>query len=99
MTWQSVGVLSGELTAMANATGLALCMAPGAEQVIAVLAQLSWDPSDGMDQAALERRLSLQELISLLAAKGLLKATREPGRSRSMVASFLSDSPGQEEDL
>jgi 3-hydroxyisobutyrate dehydrogenase-like beta-hydroxyacid dehydrogenase len=69
-----------ELTAMAKAAGLAPIMPPGAEQVIAAMAQLSWDPSDAMDQAALERRLPLQELIPLLATKGLLKATEEVGR-------------------
>jgi hypothetical protein len=54
-------------------------IAPGAEQVIAAMAQLSWDPTDTMDQTALKRQLPLQELIPLLAAKGLLKATEEPG--------------------
>jgi hypothetical protein len=68
-----------ELTAMAKAAGLTPIIAPGAEQVIAAMAQLSWDPSDTMDQTALKRQLPLQELIALLAAKGLLKATEEPG--------------------
>jgi 3-hydroxyisobutyrate dehydrogenase-like beta-hydroxyacid dehydrogenase len=68
-----------ELTAMAKAAGLTPIIAPGAEQVIAAMAQLSWDPTDTMDQTALKRQLPLQELIPLLAAKGLLKATEEPG--------------------
>lgn len=69
-----------ELTAMAKAAGLRPVLAPGAEQVIAAMAQLPWDPNNAIDQAALERQLPLQKLIPLLAAKGLLKATGEPGR-------------------
>ncbi len=64
-----------ELTATAKAAGLAPSMAPGAEQVMATMAQLSWEPKNAKDQAALERQLPLRELIPLLAAKGLLKAT------------------------
>jgi hypothetical protein len=83
-TWPAYAAIRAgemvELTAMAKAGGLAPIMAPGAEQVIAAMAQLSWDPSDATDQAALERQLPLQELIPLLANKGLLKPTEEPGR-------------------
>jgi 3-hydroxyisobutyrate dehydrogenase-like beta-hydroxyacid dehydrogenase len=83
-SWPEYAAIRGEemveLTAMAKAAGLAPLMAPGAEQVIAAMAQLSWDQSDAFDQAALDRRLPLQELIPLLAAKGLLKTTGEPGR-------------------
>jgi L-threonate 2-dehydrogenase len=69
-----------ELTAMAEAVGMRPVLPPGAEQVIAAIAQLSWDPNDAIDRAALERQLPLQELIPLLATKGLLKATEEPER-------------------
>ena len=82
-TWPEYAAIRAEemveLTAMAKAAVLAPRMAPGAEQVMAAMAQLSWDPNDAMDRAALERKLSLQELIPLLAAKGLLKATGESG--------------------
>jgi 3-hydroxyisobutyrate dehydrogenase-like beta-hydroxyacid dehydrogenase len=83
-TWPEYAAIRAEemveLTAMAKAGGLTPIMAPGAELVIAAMAQLSWDPYDATERAALERRLPLQELIPLLAAKGLLKATGEPRR-------------------
>jgi 3-hydroxyisobutyrate dehydrogenase-like beta-hydroxyacid dehydrogenase len=69
-----------EITAMAKAAGLTPVMAPAAEQVIAALAKLSWQPADATDQAALERQLPVRELIALLAEKGLLRAAGEPGR-------------------
>jgi 3-hydroxyisobutyrate dehydrogenase-like beta-hydroxyacid dehydrogenase len=83
-TWPEYAAIRAEemveLTAMAEAVGLRPVMPPGAEQVIAAIAQLSWDPNDFRDRAALERQLPLQELIPLLTAKGLLKATEKPER-------------------
>jgi 3-hydroxyisobutyrate dehydrogenase-like beta-hydroxyacid dehydrogenase len=77
-TWPEYAAIRAEemveLTATAKAAGLAPSMAPGAEQVMAAMAQLEWDTNDAMDKAALERKLPLPELIRLLAAKGLLKA-------------------------
>lgn len=43
-------------------------------------AQLPWEPQESLDQAALARQLPTQELIPLLAAKGLRQATGEPAR-------------------
>jgi 3-hydroxyisobutyrate dehydrogenase-like beta-hydroxyacid dehydrogenase len=78
-TWPEYAAIRAEemveLTATAKAAGLAPSMAPGAERVMAALAQLGWDTNDAIDKAALERKLPLPELIRLLAAKGLLKAT------------------------
>jgi 3-hydroxyisobutyrate dehydrogenase-like beta-hydroxyacid dehydrogenase len=82
-TWPEYAAIRAEemveLTAMAKAAGLTSIMPPGAEQVMTAMAQLAWNPHEAMDRAALERQLPLQELIPLLAAKGLLKATGEPG--------------------
>jgi 3-hydroxyisobutyrate dehydrogenase-like beta-hydroxyacid dehydrogenase len=82
-TWPEYAAIRAEemveLSAMAKAAGLAPVMAPGAEQVMATMAQLLWNPDDAKDQAALARQLPLQELIPLLAAKGLLKTPGEPG--------------------
>ena len=69
-----------ELTAMAEAAGLQPMMAPGAQQILTALAQLPWDPQDPRDQAALARGLPIQELIQLLAAKGLGQAAGEHAR-------------------
>ena len=63
-----------ELTAMAEAVGLQPVMAPGAEQILMAVAKLAWDAQDPKDQAALTRQLPVQELIPLLAAKGLRQA-------------------------
>jgi 3-hydroxyisobutyrate dehydrogenase-like beta-hydroxyacid dehydrogenase len=83
-TWPEYAAIRAEemveLKAMAEYAGLTPTMVPGAEQVMAMMARLRWDPNDAMDQAALTRQLPLRELIPLLAAKGLLKATGEPGR-------------------
>jgi L-threonate 2-dehydrogenase len=80
-TWPEYAAIRAEemveLTATAKAAGLAPSMAPGAERVMAAMAQLGWDTNDAMDKAALERKLPLPELIRLLAAKGLLKATEK----------------------
>ena len=64
-----------ELTAMAEAVGLQPVMAPGAGQILMAVAKLAWNAQDPKDQAALARQLPVQELISLLAAKGLRQAT------------------------
>jgi 3-hydroxyisobutyrate dehydrogenase-like beta-hydroxyacid dehydrogenase len=81
-TWPEYAAIRAEemveITAMAKASGLTPLMAPAAEQVITALAELSWKPTDARDRAALARQLPLQELIPLLAAKGLLKAAGEP---------------------
>ena len=69
-----------ELTATVEAAQLEPVMAPGAAQIITALARLSWEPQESPDQAALARQLPLQELIPLLAAKGLRQATGEPAR-------------------
>jgi len=69
-----------ELTAMAEAAGFQPVMAPGAQQILTALAQLPWDPHDPRDQAALARGLPIQELIQLLAAKGLRQAAGEHAR-------------------
>jgi 3-hydroxyisobutyrate dehydrogenase-like beta-hydroxyacid dehydrogenase len=80
-TWPEYAAIRAEemveLTATAKAAGLAPSMAPGAERVMAAMAQLGWDTNDAMDKAALERKLPLPELIRFLAAKGLLKATEK----------------------
>ncbi|HSF30763.1 MAG TPA: NAD(P)-binding domain-containing protein [Candidatus Tectomicrobia bacterium] len=82
-TWPEYAAIRAEemveIAAMAAAAGLTPIMAPGAEQVIGALAKLTWNPTDASDRAALERQLPLQELIPLLAAKGMLKAIGEPG--------------------
>ena len=49
-------------------------LAPGAEQILMAVAKLAWDAQDPKDQAALARQLSVQELIPLLATKGLRQA-------------------------
>lgn len=81
-TWPEYAAIRAEemieIAAMAAAAGLTPVMAPGAEQVIAALAMLSWNPTDARDRAALERQLPLQELIALLAEKGLLRAAGKP---------------------
>jgi hypothetical protein len=64
-----------ELTAMGEAVGLQPVMAPGAEQILMAVAKLAWDAQDPKDQAALARQLPVQELIPLLATKGLRQAT------------------------
>jgi 3-hydroxyisobutyrate dehydrogenase-like beta-hydroxyacid dehydrogenase len=69
-----------ELTAMAGAAGLQPVMVSGAEQILTALAQLPWDPQDPRDQAALTRGLPVQELLQLLAAKGLRHAAGEHAR-------------------
>jgi 3-hydroxyisobutyrate dehydrogenase-like beta-hydroxyacid dehydrogenase len=83
-TWPEYAAIRAEemveLSAMAKVAGLTPIMAPGAEQVMTAMAQLPWDPNDTMDQAALQRQLSLQKLIPFLAAKGLLKAPGESER-------------------
>jgi len=83
-TWPEYAAIRAEemveLTAMAEAAGLQPVMAPGAEHILTALAQLPWDPQDPTDQAALARQLPLQELIQLLAAKGLRQATGEHAR-------------------
>jgi 3-hydroxyisobutyrate dehydrogenase-like beta-hydroxyacid dehydrogenase len=80
-TWPEYAAIRAEemveLTATAKAAGLAPNMAPGAERGMAAMAQLGWDTNDAMDKAALERKLPLPELIRLLAAKELLKATEK----------------------
>jgi 3-hydroxyisobutyrate dehydrogenase-like beta-hydroxyacid dehydrogenase len=82
-TWPEYAAIRAEemveLTAMAKAAGLRPVMPPAAEQVITAMAQLPWDPKEDKDQAALKRQLPLQELIPLLAAKGLLEAFEESG--------------------
>jgi 3-hydroxyisobutyrate dehydrogenase-like beta-hydroxyacid dehydrogenase len=81
-TWPEYAAIRAEemveITAMAEAAGLTPIMAPGAEQVMAAMAQLSWHRHETMDQAALQRQLPLQKLIPHLAAKGLLKAPGAP---------------------
>jgi 3-hydroxyisobutyrate dehydrogenase-like beta-hydroxyacid dehydrogenase len=78
-TWPEYAAIRAEemveLTATAEAAGLQPVMAPGAEQILTAVAQLTWEPQDPQDQAALSRRLPIQELIPLLAAKGLWQAT------------------------
>jgi 3-hydroxyisobutyrate dehydrogenase-like beta-hydroxyacid dehydrogenase len=78
-TWPEYAAIRAEemveLTAMAEAAGIRSVMAPGAEEILTALAQLPWDPRDPQDQAALARQLPVQELIALLAAKGLRQAT------------------------
>ncbi len=69
-----------ELTATVEAAHLQPVMAPGAAQIITALAQLPWDPKAPSDQAAVDRQLPVQELIPLLASKGLRQATVEPAR-------------------
>jgi len=69
-----------ELTSTVEAAQLKPAMAPGAAQIITALAQLPWEPQESPDQAALARQLPIQELIPLLAAKGLRQATGEPAR-------------------
>jgi len=49
--------------------------------VYITLSALSWDPQDARDQAALTRQLPVQELIALLAAKGLRQASARPTSS------------------
>jgi len=83
-TWPEYAAIRAEemveLTAMAEAVGLRPVMAPGAEEILTAMAQLTWDPQDPRDQAALARQLPVQELLPLLAAKGLRRATGEPAR-------------------
>jgi 3-hydroxyisobutyrate dehydrogenase-like beta-hydroxyacid dehydrogenase len=78
-TWPEYAAIRAEemveLTAMAEAVGLQPVMAPGAEQILMAVAKLAWDAQDPKDQAALARQLPVQELIPLLAAKGLRQAT------------------------
>jgi hypothetical protein len=77
-TWPEYAAIRAEemveLTATAKAAGLAPSMAPGAERVMAAMAQLGWDTNDAMYKTARARTRPLPELIRLLAAKGLLKA-------------------------
>jgi len=68
-----------ELTATVEAAQLEPVMAPGAAQIIAALAKLPWKPQESPDQAALARQLPVQELIALLASKGLRQATAPMG--------------------
>jgi 3-hydroxyisobutyrate dehydrogenase-like beta-hydroxyacid dehydrogenase len=74
-TWPEYAAIRAEemveLATMAEAAGLRPVMAPGAEEILTALAQLPWDPQEPKDQAALTRQLPVQELIALLAAKGL----------------------------
>jgi 3-hydroxyisobutyrate dehydrogenase-like beta-hydroxyacid dehydrogenase len=68
-----------ELTATVEAAQLEPVMAPGAAQIIAALTKLPWKPQESPDQAALARQLPVQELIALLASKGLRQATAPMG--------------------
>ena len=78
-TWPEYAAIRAEemveLTAMAEAVGLQPVMAPGAEQILMAVAKLAWNAQDPKDQAALARQLPVQELIPLLAAKGLRQTT------------------------
>lgn len=78
-TWPEYAAIRAEemveLTAMAEAVGLQPVMVPGAEQILMAVAKLAWDAQEPKDQAALARQLPVQELIPLLAAKGLRQAT------------------------
>ena len=84
-TWPEYAAIRAEemveVAAMAEAAGIRSVMAPGAEEILTAMAQLSWDPQDARDQAALTRQLPVQELIALLAAKGLRQASARPTSS------------------
>jgi len=83
-TWPEYAAIRAEemveLAAMAEAVGVRSVMALGAEEILTALAQLSWDAQEPQDGAALARQLPVQELIALLAAKGLRQATGERTR-------------------
>jgi 3-hydroxyisobutyrate dehydrogenase-like beta-hydroxyacid dehydrogenase len=83
-TWPEYAAIRAEemveLAAMAEAAGLRSVMASGAEEILTALAQLPWDPQEPQDRAALARQLPVQELIALLAAKGLRQATGDRTR-------------------
>jgi hypothetical protein len=77
---QAVRQSEASITFIEAAAQLKPAMAPGAAQIITALAQLPWEPQESPDQAALARQLPVQELIALLASKGLRQATGEPAR-------------------